>query len=94
MKTNKLFPNGFESWHETHFEVVQFICSLEDGFSSRGDKVDSVREAMGIGGIYELAEDWTDEFEEKYKGCIWGEDEEYFDVIEDFLTIKNKVIAN
>lgn len=86
------FPNGFESWHETHFEVVQFITSLEDGISSRGDRVDDVRETRGIGGVYELARDWTDEFEEKYKHCLWDEEEGYFDTIEEFLTTKNKQI--
>lgn len=84
------FVSGFDSWQETHFEVVQFICALEDGFASRGDKVDSVREEMGIGGVYELARDWTDEFELKYKDSIWDGENEFFETLENFLTIKNK----
>ena len=24
------FPNGFESWQKTHFEVVEVLCHIRD----------------------------------------------------------------
>lgn len=87
MKTNKLFPNGFESWIETHYEVVQFINSQEEGFVALGTLIERRRDERGLGGMYELAEEWTDAFETKYKGKIWNGD--FLDTIDDFLTTKN-----
>jgi hypothetical protein len=83
----KTFPNGFTSWAETHFEVVQFISSQEEGFINNGTKIEQIRTDLGTGGLYELAEKWTDEFENKYKGKEWSG--EYFDAIDEFLTNKN-----
>lgn len=45
-------------------------------------------ENSGTGGIYELGEQWTDEFEELNKGREW--DGEFFDELEAFLFRKNK----
>lgn len=82
MKTE--FPNGFTSWHETHFEVVEHISAC-----LRADKGNTIAEKTqaegGHGALYELAEKLTNEFENKYKGTAWGQDIEFFDTIEAFL---------
>jgi hypothetical protein len=85
MKTNKLFPNGFESWAETHFEVASYISRMSDD----GGIIDFVHNMGGTGAVYELAEAWTDEFEELNKDRDdW--DGEWFDKIEAFCNLKNK----
>jgi len=81
------FPNGFEDWMETHHEVVSFICDAEE---VEGTTAYNRKETEGRGGIYELAKEWTNEFELKYKGIAWGEQIEYFDTLELFLNQKNQ----
>lgn len=88
MKTNKLFPNGFESWLETHYEVVQYITSQEEGYVTLGTKIERIKEERGLKALYTLAEEWTDDFENEYVGKKW-ESGEFFDKIDTFLTIKN-----
>lgn len=89
MKTNKLFPNGFESWAETHFEVASYISRMSDD----GGIIDFVHNMGGTGAVYELAEEWTDEFEELNKDRDdW--DGEWFDKIESFCNLKNKSNEN
>lgn len=80
---SKHFPNGFASWMETHHEVVEFITLNADN-----GEVHRRRQLQGIGGIYELAEKWTDEFEKLHEGRQW--DGEYFDEVEEFLASKIK----
>lgn len=79
----KVFPNGFASWQETHFEVVQAITTT----FSRDELLEGIvferHRAQGHGGLYELAEELTDKFEEKNKGREW--DGEFFDEIAEFL---------
>lgn len=81
----KKFPNGFQSWQETHFEVVQAITLVpEDAWN----RVTNTRAMQGTGGLYELAEELTDEFEKLHEGKNW--DGEFFDAIEEFLQEKFK----
>lgn len=81
------FPNGFDDWQETHFEMVQRICQTEHFNGSKSYKVATEE---GIGGLYLLAENLTDKFEQENKGKNWGENDEtqYVDAIEKF-TNKN-----
>ncbi len=86
MDTLKKFPRGFTSWHETHFEVVAEIArirSLEEEEAPLNNKVAAREEAQGFGGLYELAEELTDKFEQENKDKTW--DGDYFDFIEEFL---------
>jgi hypothetical protein len=78
-------PNGFESWHETHFEIVAAIA-IEHQKSEPQGVVRERHDAQGHGGLYELAKELTDEFEQLNKGRTW--DGEFFDEIEDFLNKK------
>lgn len=87
----KKFPNGITSWIETHHEVVEFITlTLEkETDTDNMDMCNHVKLTQGTGGIYELAEKWTDEFELLHEGNEWG-DADYFETIEAFLVDKNK----
>ncbi len=79
------FPNGFTSWAETHFEIVTYIslCSDETGV------IGFTANMGGTGALYELAEQWADEFEQLNKDRgDW--DGEFMDEIESFCNSKNK----
>lgn len=82
----KTFPNGFESWQETHFEIVSYIYELRNNPPIESNIIEEIQLNKGIGGFYELAEDLTDEFELINKDREW--DGEFFDEIEDFLEKK------
>lgn len=78
------FPNGFTSWYETYFEMVEHIVTT---LHYSGTVSQKREEEQGIGGLYELAKEMTDKFEEQYKGTEWGKDDDtqFFDHIETFL---------
>lgn len=80
MEDLKQFPNGFSSWQETHFEVVAHIVATTD---LEGSRANEAQTSKGTGGLYELAEDLTDQFETLNKDRAW--DGEFFDEIHDFL---------
>lgn len=82
----KQFPNGFTSWQETHFEIVSFINEVLSQDSIKGI-IEERYTNQGRGGIYELAEDWTDEFENLNVDRDW--DGEFFDEIDNFCLNKN-----
>jgi hypothetical protein len=84
---NKQFPNGFDSWQETHYEVV---AAIEFIFHRDDDEhpVMQIFHSVGTGGLYELAEKLTDEFEEAFKGRLW--DGDYEDTLHTFLVNKFK----
>jgi hypothetical protein len=86
MKTEKNFPNGFSSWQETHFEIVQAI-TLEHAQDKRTGLVAYRHEAQGIGGLYELAEEMTDLFEAIHEGEEWSE-AGYLETLEAFIDEK------
>jgi hypothetical protein len=88
MQQEKTFPNGFQSWIKTHYEVVQYINSQEEGFVTLGTKIERIKEERGLDALYTLAEQWTDDFEAEYVGKTW-ESGEFFDTIDNFLTTKN-----
>jgi hypothetical protein len=85
----KYFPNGFTSWMETHYEVVQAITlKLADEDMEEDSALYERLEEEGTGGMYILSEELTDTFEKEYKGAIWGADFDYFETIEHFLDQK------
>jgi hypothetical protein len=85
MVSNKDFPNGFDAWQETHFEVVSFINDHEHALVIKKKVTEE-----GHGGLWNLAEDLTDEFELKYRGHRWGEktNESWYDTLDKFLEDK------
>lgn len=91
MKTQKEFPNGFTNWIETHHDVVAEISGRlwANNFDQDEDTILGERfREQGSGGMYELAEELTDEFEEAYKGFVWGEEIAYYETLENFLDEK------
>lgn len=79
------FPNGYTSWHETHYEIVaeiERISNLDEPFGVVIER----QEAQGHCGLYELAQELTDEFEMLFEGKEW--DGEFFDEMEKFLKQK------
>ena len=85
MKTKKNFPNGFESWTDTHFEMVQAI-TIEHTKKEPKGIVSDRHKAGGHCELYSLAVELTNEFEEKFKDKIW--DGEFFDEVEKFIKEK------
>lgn len=81
MKKNK-FPNGITDYLETHHEVVAYLTSTVD---NKGSLAFQTKRDWGAGGLYELAEKLTDEFEKKHKGEEWIE-KDYFVELEKFIT--------
>jgi hypothetical protein len=74
-----------QDYLETHFEVCARIgAELEhDLFNT---VVANTYAERGRGGLYELAKELTDEFQEKFKDHQW--DGDFFDELEDFLDEK------
>ena len=88
MKQDK-FPNGFTSWAETHFEIVSAISLFanETDEDRIPDIISFTYRMGGRGALYELAEDWTDEFERASMYSYWDEDEQ-LEKIETFVNNK------
>ena len=85
----KHFPNGFDSWIETHYEVVQAITlRLTEEDMEEDSALYERLEEEGTGGMYELSKELTDAFELEYEGAEWGGKLDYFDTIENFLNLK------
>jgi hypothetical protein len=85
----KNFPNGFASWQETHYEVVAAIIvahAMHTHEIDHSELLEKTIKEKGHGGLYELAEDLTDEFETINKNREW--DGEFFEEIETFLNEK------
>lgn len=77
-----------ESYLETHYDIVEYITREVDNYYEMTTKVSEVHQTQGMGGLYLLAKYWADEFTEKYKDILWGEDLEYYreNAEEDYLT--------
>lgn len=82
-------PNN-ESWIETHFEVVSFI-TVEMLKDEPQGAIGRAHQASGHGGLYELAQEWTNLFEWEHRGRVWEGD--FFDTIDKWLKIKNNAKA-
>ena len=80
---NVQFPNGFENWQETHFEIIHSILRL---WEKKHPFFLEVMKKNGRGGFYTLAKQWTLEFENINKNKEW--DGEWFDEIEIFINQK------
>lgn len=79
-----LFPNGLESWQETHFEVVSFITANTIG--TQDNYLTKIQESEGSTGLFDVARDWANEFEKLNAGREW--DGEFFEEIEAFCKSK------
>lgn len=78
------FPNGFDDWHETHYQIVSEITRLRSK-DSMPDRLNKVCEAGGTNGLMTHAKELTNEFEKKYESTAWGIDFDWYDTLEQFL---------
>jgi len=87
------FPNGFESWYETHHEVVEAMLQqadtdLKDCHLEYKSQLSKVFDEGGTGRMYEFAQEVTNEFEKLHKGREW--DGEFMEEIVEFVHEKIK----
>jgi hypothetical protein len=78
------FPNGFDSWQKTHFEVVEVLCyirSLEEGKQPKS--FSEMVDQSATDEMYQLALNLTNKFEAETKGR--KRERFLFDEIEDFV---------
>lgn len=79
-----VFPNGFDSWQKTHFEVVEALCYLRDIEEPQLQKSFSeMLNRSATDSMYQLARELTDKFEEATKGQL--RDRTLFEEIEEFV---------
>lgn len=83
-KTNK-FPNGFDSWSDTHFEVCASVSNLMDDpiILDSSPAMKLAIDGHGRMGLYWLARDLTTKFEAENQGREW--DGEWWEVLDEFL---------
>lgn len=79
------FPNGFESWQETHFEIVAQLVTMRKG-GDVPEFLHQVQKDLGRCGFYSYAKLWADEFEKLHAGREW--DGEFFDELDYFVERK------
>lgn len=83
----KHYPAGKTSYLETHCLICMAIAELIDNEHSI---VNKRYLTQGIGGIFELAEELTDEFEKLHSEEEWIE-KDYFEEIDSFLHSKGVI---
>lgn len=84
--TSTQFPRGFDSWRRAHFEVASFIQRELDEPSG------CIKRTNHYGGcrdLSNLAENWTNKFEQKYKDQDW-EKLDWLETIIDFCEEENQ----
>jgi hypothetical protein len=80
-------PNGFRDWVETHHEVVCTIHALITNDTMPIRLLDII-DAEGMGGLYDLGIDLTNEFCNTYENRVW--DGDWVDTIIEFINAKLK----
>ena len=79
-----VFPNGFESWQRTHFEVVEALVYLRSFENDKTPKPFSqLADKSATPELCQLALELTNKFEDQHKGKPL--DRSLFDEIEDFV---------
>jgi len=78
--------NNLEEWSETHFEIVYSIVLRRETGRMTGKGL-AVYEEHGIGGLYHLAYELSNKFNELYVDADWGGENgpEWFDTIDKFI---------
>lgn len=88
-ENNPKYPNGITSWKETYYQFSVAIQNHLDKMPEVNSVVWRRYTGQGLGGMWELAEEFTNEFEQLNKDREW--DGEYFDEIDEFFNKKNLV---
>jgi hypothetical protein len=86
-KANVTLPKGFRDWAETHHEVVCTIHALITNDTMPVRLLDII-DAEGMGGLYDLGIDFTNEFCNTYENRVW--DGDWVDTIIEFTNLKLK----
>ena len=68
---------------ETHYEIVAAFYTHQES-----PKLIDIEENKGRGGMYMYAQELTEEFHEKYKDTLWGEELDWHDTLDEFLKEK------
>ena len=72
-------------WAEVHYQIVEFITlELEKTYDN---PINQLYSTTGRGGVWELAFDWTNEFQAIYGEVPWIEDS-WWDTLEGFINKK------
>jgi hypothetical protein len=82
MKKKKNFPNGFDSWLETFYEIVSTINERFESDEPNATLARDITEAGGRGGRRWLAEVMTDEFEATHDLRFF--DDDFFEKVDAF----------
>lgn len=89
--TVPVFPNGFESWQKTHFEVVEVLCYFRDLEQEKQPKsFAEMIDRSGTDSLYRIAKELTDKFESEHPSL--SADTNLFDEIEDFFVSQKDAI--
>lgn len=71
---------------ETHYVISTFIERNQDTVES----LEKINNELGRGGLWDLAQQLTTEFETTYEGVEWGLELDWHDTLEEFLNKKIK----
>lgn len=84
------FPNGFESWHETHCEVSMLLQVFEEpeDLPYPASLLSKEKNKQGSTAYYTIAKLLTDEFEALVKDIDWSETELIFELAVDVFVGK------
>lgn len=82
-----IFINGVDSYLETYFEIVSYMQTdlANTSFSKLDEYISSGN--IGFPILYDLAKDWTTEFEKLYEEEEWY-DKEWLDTLWEFVLDK------
>lgn len=81
-----LYCNGIISWAKTHHEIVAAITKILKRGIPWPEEIRETMDSQGFVGMYSVAMDWTNEFEQKHQGREW--DGEFSYEIWDFIKQK------
>lgn len=97
VKKIKKTRDSFTEYLETHYLIVEFIeetlnlyFDCNNAFYEVESYITKDYTQRGTGSKFEMARQWTDEFQEKYKDEDWLEND-WYDTLEVFLNEKNKL---
>jgi hypothetical protein len=78
-------PKGFRDWAETHHEIVCTIHAMID-CETMPPKLERILDNEGLGGMYDLGIDLTNEFCNIYENRDWNGD--WIETIIEFTNLK------
>lgn len=81
----KVFKTGFREWAETHHEIVCTIHAMIDN-ETMPARLERILDKEGLGGMYDLGIDLTNEFCNTYENEEW--DGDWIDTIIYFTNLK------